>query len=229
METIGHLSKFIINLIAKIVSKSRRFLILFSQVFFYHARYWQIYKWDGNQFKMPAPHFIKQTVLLRSLIRNSTIIESGTHKGDTALLLTKISNRVITIEPDSNLFRLAEKRFSKMNTIRVIHGSSEQVFPELLPELHGNMSFWLDGHYSGIGTYKGITDSPIITELAEIKKNLKSYNKVCILIDDVRCFNPKIVEYVNYPELNYLVKWAMENNFNWYIEHDIFIAKNFEI
>jgi hypothetical protein len=46
------------------------------------------------------------------------------------------------------------------------------------------------------------------------------------MIDDVRCFNPELIEYSSYPTLNTLVEWANQNGLSWKIEHDIFIAKS---
>jgi hypothetical protein len=105
-----------------------------------------------------------------------------------------------------------------------IHGLSEDIFPELLPKLKGKINFWLDGHYSGGLTHKGPKDCPLKEELLAIESNISNYDYVIILIDDVRCFNPSIKEFADYPHLNYLVDWAKKNDLNWYIEHDIFIA-----
>ena len=46
------------------------------------------------------------------------------------------------------------------------------------------------------------------------------------MIDDVRCFNPDHDEYKTYPPLKSLVDWAENNNLNWNIEQDIFVAKS---
>lgn len=96
----------------------------------------------------------------------------------------------------------------------------------LIPRLKGNISFWLDGHYSARETYKGKQDTPITDELNEIGKNLQNLKKVVIMIDDIRCFDPSLEGFEDYPTRSYLVNWADSNNFWWTIEHDIFIAKN---
>jgi hypothetical protein len=57
--------------------------------------------------------------------------------------------------------------------------------------LSGNLNFWLDGHYSDGITFKGDKDTPIVDELNHISMNLDRYNEVCVLIDDVRCFDPE--------------------------------------
>ena len=58
-------------------------------------------------------------------------------------------------------------------------------------------------------------------------QDLEKFNKVLILIDDIRCFIPNN-EFTEYPSINDLVHWSQKNNFNWIIEHDIFIMFNFD-
>ncbi len=146
--------------------------------------------------------------------------------GDTAALLAQSSKMVFTIEPDVALFNKAQARFSEIPKIQVIHGLSEEVFPRLLPTLSGTVNFWLDGHYSGGITHQGPTDCPVRDELASIEANIKNFTTVNVLIDDIRCFDPSVAEYADYPDLDYLVDWARRNNLRWHIEHDIFVARS---
>ena len=74
-------------------------------------------------------------------------------------------------------------------------------------------------------TFKGKRDTPIIQELAAISDNFSRFDKVCVLIDDVRCFNPQIDEYSTYPPIDTLIVWAKKHQLKWHIEHDIFVAK----
>ena len=46
-----------------------------------------------------------------------------------------------------------------------------------------------------------------------------------MLVDDIRCFNPRLPEYATYPSLDTLVAWATRHKLDWHIEHDIFIAR----
>ena len=92
----------------------------------------------------------------------------------------------------------------------------------MLQKLNGNINFWLDGHYSGDITFKGEKETSIEIELQSISKNINHFNKIAVLIDDVRLFKKDS----NYPPLDILVDWARENKLNWHIEHDIFVAKN---
>ena len=181
--------------------------------------------WRARKFNSPSPHFIKQACVIRNGFPNATWIETGTYLGQTTTLLAKIGRVVYSIEPEPTLFLNAKKKFSKCNNVKILNSTSENAFSSLLPKLKGNVNFWLDGHYSGGLTFKGQKDTPIIDELRNIEENYGLYDKTCVMIDDIRCFNPKIAEYSEYPDLNFLVDWANRNNFDWHIEHDIFIIK----
>lgn len=151
-------------------------------------------------------------------------METGTYLGDTTSMLAKISNQVYSIEPEKNLYANAIKRFAKIGNVKIINGTSEVVFPGLLPKISGDVNFWLDGHFSGGITFQGKLDTPILEELRQISENLPHYSNVAVMVDDVRCFNPTVPEYANYPSIDSLVDWAHLNGFEWHIEHDIFVA-----
>ena len=190
-------------------------------------RLWQGFvAWGKRAYAAPSPHFIKQTVLLRNALPNATWIETGTYLGQTTKELSKNGVFVYSIEPEPTLYSNAAAYFKSYPNVEILNGLSEEVFPSLLPKLSGDINFWLDGHYSAGITHKGPQDTPILDELAHISKNLNHFGKVCIMIDDIRCFNPELDEYSSYPTLNVLVEWANQNSLSWNIEHDIFIAKS---
>lgn len=183
-------------------------------------------EWKERHFAAPSPSDIKRAVLVRHSRSNVTWVETGTFMGDTAALLAKHSKHVHTIEPDKTLHEKAATRFENDPKVNAIRGVSEEVFPQLLPTLNGAVNFWLDGHYSGGITFQGTTDCPVRDELLHIEKNMENFEKVIVLIDDIRCFRPEVPEFSDYPDLDYLVDWARRNSLSWSIEHDIFIAKN---
>ena len=182
--------------------------------------------WAKSNFQAPSPHYIKQACLIRNSFPNATWIETGTYLGQTTQVLSKNGLKIYSIEPEPILFANAYNYFKKFNNVEILNGTSEQIFPNLLPKINGDVNFWLDGHYSAGITFKGIQDTPILEELKQITDNLNHFKKVCVLIDDIRCFNPQITEYSTYPSVNILVAWANDNNLHWHIEHDIFVAKN---
>jgi hypothetical protein len=181
--------------------------------------------WRKRQFAAPSPGHIKERVLLRNGIPNAQWVETGTYLGDTTALLSRNARQVYSIEPAPALFEQAARRFRDVPNVKILHGTSEEVFPQLLPTLSGDLNFWLDGHYSAGMTYKGALDTPIAIELACIERNLARFSRMAVLVDDVRCFDPSIEEFAQYPELDFLVDWARRNRLKWHIEHDIFVAR----
>lgn len=183
-------------------------------------------EWIQRKYLAPSPPEMKRAILSRLGIPDAVWVETGTFMGDTSALLAQNSKMVFTIEPDATLFRKAQERFSQSSNIQVIHGLSEEVFPKLLPTLSGTVNFWLDGHYSGGITHQGPIDCPVREELASIEANLEKFSAVNVLIDDVRCFDPSVREYADYPDLDFLVDWSRRNKLQWHIEHDIFVARS---
>ena len=181
--------------------------------------------WAKRKFYAPSPSLIKRSCLFRNGYPNSIWIETGTYLGETTKFLSRHASIVYSIEPEPKLFSNAKKYLAKYENVKLLNGTSEKIFQELLPKITGNVNFWLDGHYSAGSTYKGLQDTPIIEELMYISENLQHFNKVCVLIDDVRCFNSEIKGYSMYPSLDSLVDWARANKLVWHIEHDIFVAK----
>lgn len=182
--------------------------------------------WADREFAAPSPHFVKQKVLLRNGLRDATWVETGTFMGDTTSVLSEVAKMVYSIEPEPTLFSKAQQKFSNTSNVKIIRGLSEDVFPKLLPTISGNICFWLDGHYSAGNTFKGPQDTPILDELTIIAANMAKMNKLVVMVDDVRCFDPRNPEYSAYPPVDVLVDWARKQNLSWHIEHDIFIAKN---
>jgi hypothetical protein len=204
------------------------FLNIMRRTYFYRliSEFKKLIIWSKNDFIAPAPQHVKKSILLRNAFPNSIWVETGTYLGHTTKEFSKHGYFVYSIEPDPILYENAAALFKSYSNVQIIKGLSEEVLPSLLPKLSGNINFWLDGHFSGGTTHKGPNDTPILDELFCISRNLYLFDRVCVLIDDVRSFNPELDEYSSYPSLNALVDWANQNNLSWHIEQDIFIAKS---
>jgi hypothetical protein len=186
-------------------------------------RKFQLRSWKKNAFDVPAPTLVKRA-FLRKFGKTDVWIETGTYYGDTTKFLAKNSNFVYSIEPDKYLAELAELRFAKNTNIKIIQGTSENEFEKILSRLEGEVSIWLDGHYSAGATFKGEQDTPIRQELHVIKKLLDKFSIINVFIDDFRCFDPENPEYKEYPSKQFLVDWAEKCNLKWTVQHDIFYA-----
>jgi hypothetical protein len=180
--------------------------------------------WKRREYAVPAPAIVKHSVLRRHNIPGATWIETGTARGDTTAILADFSPRVITIEPEPNFHAAAQVRFRNVNNVKLICGLSETAFPALMENIDGDVCFWLDGHYSGSTTFQAETDTPITLELETIENALSRLGQVAVLIDDVRCFDPDMADFRDYPPLDYLVDWARNTGLKWKIEQDIFVA-----
>ena len=186
--------------------------------------------WYKRNFSSPSPEFVKHEIIKKNNLNNSLWIETGTYYGDTTNLLSNISSEVISIEADKRLFELAVKKFQNTKNIKIINERSQSVLEEILKnnENHKNLCLYLDAHLcmdhlTKTPTFKEENlETPIMVELNIIENYLKKFDKVNILVDDIRLFDGKTQ---NYPNLNVIVDWARKNNSNWFIEHDIFIIK----
>lgn len=174
---------------------------------------------------MPAPFLVKKEVLRRDEVSNATWVETGTFRGDMTQELATIANYVITIEPEPTLYEAASQRFLGFQNVSTLLGTSEDVLPRVLAQVKSPVRFWLDGHFSAGMTFQGDSDTPIRAELEAISGYLPTWDDVCIYIDDVRCFDPSLENYEDYPSLAELVNWAQTHGLKWSIEQDIFIAR----
>lgn len=180
--------------------------------------------WADREYAMPAPQKVKWAVLQRLGGQTDTWVETGTYLGDTTAVLAATAKHVYSIEPGPDLVRRAMQRFASRENVTILEGLSEERLPELLPELQGPVSFWLDGHYSAGITHRGPVDTPIKQELALIEQHTSHLGPVTVLIDDIRMFDPTVPEFAAYPSRGWLAQWAERQNMTWTIEHDIFAA-----
>ena len=199
--------------------------LLFSKTSVSIQKYKEIRSWKKRMYSEHSPQFIKEEVFLKYGIKNAKWIETGTCHGITTKFLADNYPQVYSIEPSKDLYDRAVQNFEGRN-VDLFNNCSENVLPDLLSKLNGDINFWLDGHYSGGVTFKGKKDCPVEDELLAINENISNFTKITILIDDVRCFLAKSPDYYGYPSIDYLVDWSRKNKFYWRIEHDIFIMRN---
>jgi hypothetical protein len=181
------------------------------------------YNWYKKGFISPAPNFVKHKIIGNFLIKDSIFIETGTNEGKTLRKLYKNFSYSYSIEPSDFYYNLSKKNLSDLsNKIELVHSTSEDSLEKILLKCKNNdVTFFLDGHYSGKNTYHGKTDTPIEFEIKLILKHLKFFKNIVVVIDDFRCFEKE-----NYPNKNFLVNLAYENNLFFTIEHDMFIISS---
>ena len=202
------------------LSKSREFKFWLKVI--KRNLYPESLKWRKSNYSSPSPQHVKIRILKSNSLQNATWIETGTYLGDTTSKLAKISQKVISIEPQTELSVFASKRLRRHKNVEIINATSESSITDILKGISGPTCFWLDGHYSGDVTFQGSEVSPISAELSAISRYL-TRNKVVVLIDDFRLFVNSAT--TGSPPQSTLIAWASENNLFWTVEHDIFIAK----
>ena len=113
-------------------------------------------------------------------MQDSAWIETGTYYGETTKILSQISNKIVSIEADQDLYNLAKKNFSNFKNIEVMFGRSEDKLNEALEKIktYKNICIYLDAHlcHDHIKNKKTFGDEKDATP---IKKELK-FKKVSL-------------------------------------------------
>ena len=169
--------------------------------------------------KWHIPHLVKQMAIkeYQEKYGYTTLIETGTYKGDMVEAQKNNFKKIISIELSMDLFEKARERFKNDNQIFIVQGDSGKVLPNILKDINEPVIFWLDGHYSGGITAKGDKECPIYEELEAILIG-KKFNHI-ILIDDARCF----IGDGDYPTMKKLTEFIKSKNDKYQVEvkHDI--------
>ena len=184
------------------------------------------YFWKNTAFNTnEIPQYIKLATIIRYKAEDSIFIETGTYLGDTTAALEEYFTRTYTIEPDLKLYNLAKNRFKDSQKITCINATSEQSLANLIKNLTGSVTFYLDGHYSLGNTFLGDQSTPISLEISVISHFLDNFKNVSVIVDDVGAFGSGNLGSGDWPRRVELVEWAEKNSFWWNIEYNMFIAK----
>lgn len=183
-------------------SKIKKILIKIPFITYLHR-----VKTTGTVFTRPLSQKEKAQELIACAKKNKckTLIETGTYKGDTIAACNNFFENLYSIELSPELYTISKKRFEGVNKIKILHGNSTTILPEIIRAAKGPILYWLDAHYSGGETACGEVESPIIQELDII---LKQPGNNYILIDDARCFTGKS----GYPKIGFIKKILKEHN-----------------
>jgi hypothetical protein len=157
-------------------------------------------KWERLGRPNPPPHEVKEAAISKYAEQYGvrTLVETGTYLGDMVQAMKRRFDKVFTIELSPEYAARARKRFASSPNVTVLEGSSDTVLETLLSKFDQPVLFWLDAHYSGGATARGIQDTPIVQELELIFK--PGSPRHVILIDDARLFG----EDPGYPTLEAL-------------------------
>jgi hypothetical protein len=167
-----------------------------------HTRVWQkfggpvldcsaVNRWLAAGRPAPVPHPVKvrNIMTLADIFDANVFVETGTFRGMMIDACLHRFRQIHSVEIYRPLADDAKRRFAPFSHVRIHEGDSGDILGEILPGQDQRIIFWLDGHYSGEGTGKGPEETPVLREIAAIRKYRSKPNDDIILIDDARCFN----------------------------------------
>jgi hypothetical protein len=115
----------------------------------------------------------------------ATFVETGTHKGNTAVWASEMFPKVITVEASELWYQKTSPRLAASSNITALLGGSAEALPKVVAELSAPALFWLDAHWSGRQTAGADAQCPLLGEIAAINTSPLDH---FILIDDARLF-----------------------------------------
>lgn len=118
-----------------------------------------------------------------------TLVETGTHQGDTVAACLPHFKRIFSIELGEELAAKAGERFREHGNVTIAQGDSGRLLVAALALLQDPCLIWLDAHYSGGDTALGKFITPVLDELKAVFALAKPGSVV--LIDDARDFIPE--------------------------------------
>lgn len=122
--------------------------------------------------------------------------ETGTFKGYTVENMLPHFHKIYSIELNENFYNNCVLKFMDKKNVTILHGDSSVMLNNIL--FDEPTIFFLDGHWSGYDTAKGIKDCPLLEELDVINKNSKF--DTLIIIDDSRLFGKNSSYQSDYPD-----------------------------
>lgn len=125
---------------------------------------------------------------------NPFMVETGSWLGDSINAALKAGFKDIrAIEIDATNVALCRKRFEN-KPVSIFHGDSALILWDVIKEIEGQITFWLDGHWNFFeGTEKGENPFPLLKELEQIARHpIKTHT---IIIDDWHIFYEDLVGY----------------------------------
>lgn len=151
----------------------------------------------------------------------TTAVEIGTYKGVTAKRLSRIFDRVVTVEIVPELYEISKKRCQKRKNIELHLGDGANLLPKIAADV-SNAVLFLDGHFSNADTGQGEEPEPVLTELDHIVDHLGNFSAV--VVDDFRCFGVDEGWPKKYEVLAKLEEVLPAPTWNHYVMNDQFLA-----
>lgn len=154
---------------------------------------------------------------LKSFFGADVFVESGTYLGNTTAKAAELFQEVHSIEIFPKFYSEAAERFEEVPNISLHLGDSGTVLSQILPRIHSKILFYLDGHFDGDSSGKGILNTPILEELRAIRQY--GHPDSLLLIDDLSDFQESLFPlkianscFEGYPKLEQLIEEILNIN-----------------
>lgn len=121
------------------------------------------------------------------------LVETGTYKGDTCIPMSKLFDKVITIEIVKELYEYSKNKAEEQNITNIDFylGDSMNILEYIKEEYKNGAIFFMDAHQSGPDTgNNGKIHVPLLEELEIILKNNILHS--VFIFDDLRFFDSNI-------------------------------------
>jgi hypothetical protein len=143
-------------------------------------------RWEREK-RPPFPHLLKQRIVLdyAASCGAQVFIETGTYYGNMLEACFDHFDQLVSCEIEKHFYRRAQRRFRHKSKVKVLHGDSGKLLPDLLRPIKCSCLFWLDAHYSCGLTGTAEMETPIACELEAILRHPYGHT---ILIDDASSF-----------------------------------------
>lgn len=147
----------------------------------------KLFNWPPSG--MPFHEKVRITLLYARVRTPAVFVESGTLYGDTLAAVREEFGALHSIELQDSLYKDAVARFKEDKKISIYQGDSGDILNGVIAAIADPVVFWLDGHYSGLGTAKGSQDCPIWRELDAIIS--RGNQRDVVLVDDARLYGQR--------------------------------------
>jgi hypothetical protein len=157
-------------------------------------------EWEASGRPAPPPSIVKYELIAEHQARSGarSFVETGTWRGHSLFHLRRTFDELHSIELMPELYVTNCRTLRHFRNVFLYHGNSGSLLAAILKDMPQPCVFWLDGHYSGPGTARAESDTPIMEELEAVFALPPGKNTV--LIDDARLFTGAD----GYPTLEFL-------------------------
>lgn len=132
----------------------------------------------------------------RALPPGTVAVETGTYRGDSTVLLARAFGRCLTIERSPRIAEKARARFTALQGVSLLVGSSRNLLKNALASCDGPPFAWLDAHWSGGSTAGDDDPCPVLAEISVLGEAFGG--RAVVLVDDARIFScPSPADQVN--------------------------------